>query len=295
MYVYIQVYTYVYIAVSIFLSLWGRAFIRHYGRFRFARDGCTVRGSDVWRHHADKGGEKRDRRRQRGSALSLLSCLRHLSPLCISIYRVRLSVFHLSTITSGFVSSLLHGHLSLFVSSFLPPLLTSLDLLCLPSFLLISRSVHIFIEEGKFFLSVSLLASVCRHTTRSIRSSVCTPHLDCFSNMHTFVHLLGFLSSYGCWHVHPSVREEVKKQSVKYDKTEEDLKALQGVGQLIGEVLRQLDSEKCESDSSLFNRAGKQARERDRDIYIDVIHPMKRDTSLDLFIEHSSSFILSYS
>ncbi|KAL8273172.1 hypothetical protein Esti_002930 [Eimeria stiedai] len=40
------------------------------------------------------------------------------------------------------------------------------------------------------------------------------------------------------------LREEAKLQSKKYDKTEEDLKALQGVGQLIGEVLRQLDAEK---------------------------------------------------
>ncbi|KEP67732.1 UNVERIFIED_CONTAM: 26S proteasome regulatory subunit [Hammondia hammondi] len=40
------------------------------------------------------------------------------------------------------------------------------------------------------------------------------------------------------------LREEVKKQSVRYEKTEDDLKALQGVGQLIGEVLKQLDSEK---------------------------------------------------
>ncbi|PFH34985.1 26S proteasome regulatory subunit [Besnoitia besnoiti] len=40
------------------------------------------------------------------------------------------------------------------------------------------------------------------------------------------------------------LRDEVKRQSVRYDKTEDDLKALQGVGQLIGEVLRQLDSEK---------------------------------------------------
>ncbi|KFH12863.1 26S proteasome regulatory subunit, partial [Toxoplasma gondii VAND] len=39
-------------------------------------------------------------------------------------------------------------------------------------------------------------------------------------------------------------REEVKKQSGRYEKTEDDLKALQGVGQLIGEVLKQLDSEK---------------------------------------------------
>lgn len=36
--------------------------------------------------------------------------------------------------------------------------------------------------------------------------------------------------------------EEVKKQ---YDKSEDDLKALQSVGQIIGEVLRQLDEERC--------------------------------------------------
>jgi len=30
-----------------------------------------------------------------------------------------------------------------------------------------------------------------------------------------------------------------------YDKTEDDLKALQSVGQIIGEVLRQLDEERC--------------------------------------------------
>lgn len=49
-----------------------------------------------------------------------------------------------------------------------------------------------------------------------------------------------------------SVREEIKLQSKKYEKTEDDLKALQGVGQLIGEVLRQLDSEKCEAFDSAF-------------------------------------------
>ncbi len=32
----------------------------------------------------------------------------------------------------------------------------------------------------------------------------------------------------------------------RYDKTEDDLKALQSVGQIIGEVLRQLDDERCE-------------------------------------------------
>ena len=31
-----------------------------------------------------------------------------------------------------------------------------------------------------------------------------------------------------------------------YDETEDHLKALQSVGQIIGEVLRQLDEERCE-------------------------------------------------
>lgn len=42
------------------------------------------------------------------------------------------------------------------------------------------------------------------------------------------------------------LREEVKTHKVEYEKTEDDLKALQSVGQIIGEVLRQLDDERCE-------------------------------------------------
>ena len=41
-----------------------------------------------------------------------------------------------------------------------------------------------------------------------------------------------------------TIREEHKKQKADYDKTEQDLKALQSVGQIIGEVLRQLDEER---------------------------------------------------
>jgi 26S proteasome regulatory subunit T4 len=43
-----------------------------------------------------------------------------------------------------------------------------------------------------------------------------------------------------------SLRETVKELKKEYDKTEDDLKALQSVGQIIGEVLRQLDEERCE-------------------------------------------------
>ena len=42
------------------------------------------------------------------------------------------------------------------------------------------------------------------------------------------------------------LREEAKDLKKDYDKTEDDLKALQSVGQIIGEVLRQLDEERCE-------------------------------------------------
>merc|ERR1719331_1585177 len=40
------------------------------------------------------------------------------------------------------------------------------------------------------------------------------------------------------------LREQVKTNSVEYEKTEDDLRALQSVGQIIGEVLRQLDEER---------------------------------------------------
>ena len=34
----------------------------------------------------------------------------------------------------------------------------------------------------------------------------------------------------------------------KYQKSEDDIKALQSVGQIIGEILKQIDDEKCNSD-----------------------------------------------
>jgi ATP-dependent 26S proteasome regulatory subunit len=44
-----------------------------------------------------------------------------------------------------------------------------------------------------------------------------------------------------------ALRDDVKTVKKEYDKTEDDLKALQSVGQIIGEVLRKLDEERCES------------------------------------------------
>jgi len=41
-------------------------------------------------------------------------------------------------------------------------------------------------------------------------------------------------------------RLEVRELEKKYEKTEEDLKAVQSVGQIVAEVLKQLDDERCE-------------------------------------------------
>ena len=41
-----------------------------------------------------------------------------------------------------------------------------------------------------------------------------------------------------------TVRFDIRDLSAKYDKTEDDLKALQNVGQIIAEILKQLDSDR---------------------------------------------------
>ena len=44
-----------------------------------------------------------------------------------------------------------------------------------------------------------------------------------------------------------TVREDLKELSKDFEKSEDDLKSLQsGVGQIVGEVLRQLTEDKCE-------------------------------------------------
>ena len=39
----------------------------------------------------------------------------------------------------------------------------------------------------------------------------------------------------------------LKELQKEYDRTEDNIKALQSVGQIIGEVLKQLDDERCEN------------------------------------------------
>lgn len=42
------------------------------------------------------------------------------------------------------------------------------------------------------------------------------------------------------------VRFSLKDLEKDYEKTEDDIKAVQSVGQIIGEVMKQLDDERCE-------------------------------------------------
>jgi 26S proteasome regulatory subunit T4 len=42
-----------------------------------------------------------------------------------------------------------------------------------------------------------------------------------------------------------ALRLEIKDLQKEFDKTEDNIKALQSVGQIIGEVLKQLDDERC--------------------------------------------------
>lgn len=45
-----------------------------------------------------------------------------------------------------------------------------------------------------------------------------------------------------------NLRIEIKDLQKEFDKTEDNIKALQSVGQIIGEVLKQLDDERCEEE-----------------------------------------------
>lgn len=46
-----------------------------------------------------------------------------------------------------------------------------------------------------------------------------------------------------------NLRLEIKDLQKDFDKTEDNIKALQSVGQIIGEVLKQLDEERCAHDA----------------------------------------------
>lgn len=48
------------------------------------------------------------------------------------------------------------------------------------------------------------------------------------------------------------VRFSIKDLEKEFEKTEDDIKAVQSVGQIIGEVLKQLDDERCASFQNLI-------------------------------------------
>ena len=57
------------------------------------------------------------------------------------------------------------------------------------------------------------------------------------------------------------MRENLRELSKEYDHSEDDLKALQsGVGQIVGEVLRQLTEDKCKSTSPIASYRGSRGR-----------------------------------
>lgn len=47
------------------------------------------------------------------------------------------------------------------------------------------------------------------------------------------------------WKYVCAVKENLRTAKKEFNKTEDDLKSLQSVGQIIGEVLRPLDNERC--------------------------------------------------
>lgn len=53
------------------------------------------------------------------------------------------------------------------------------------------------------------------------------------------------------------LRLNIKDLDKDFEKTEDDIKALQSLGQIIGEVLKQLDEERCKYNSQLFDLPSK--------------------------------------
>ena len=53
------------------------------------------------------------------------------------------------------------------------------------------------------------------------------------------------------------MRADVKQLNLDYDKTEEDLKAVQNAGQIIAEVLKRLDEDRCKSTAIVNRRFGR--------------------------------------
>lgn len=73
--------------------------------------------------------------------------------------------------------------------------------------------------------------------------SIASSSLTLFYSFFYFV--LFFRCVLSSFFFHLSVRSDVKQLQKDYDKTEDDLKAVQNAGQIIAEVLKRLDEERC--------------------------------------------------
>jgi len=78
-----------------------------------------------------------------------------------------------------------------------------------------------------------------------------------------------------------TLRLDIKGLQKDFDTTEDNIKALQSVGQIIGEVLKQLDEERCEHESP-WSRYGREGGSTFADLRFQSLskHPPGRDTSL---------------
>jgi hypothetical protein len=68
-----------------------------------------------------------------------------------------------------------------------------------------------------------------------------------FLFLYFFLRLIFFYSLRYHSDVAPTAREDTYALRAKLEKSDNDLKAVQNVGQIIGEVLKQLDDERCMS------------------------------------------------
>jgi hypothetical protein len=67
-----------------------------------------------------------------------------------------------------------------------------------------------------------------------------------YSNPPSFGRIFVLLVRYIYWHSYHPVRSSLKDLDYDFAKTEDDIKAVQSVGQIIGEVMKQLDDKRCQ-------------------------------------------------
>ena len=105
-------------------------------------------------------------------------------------------------------------------------------------------------SEVRVDLALSVVSRSCGAVLACVRTQLFNSSVSLSLSLSLFLFLSAPLSHHHSHDVHfifTAAREEVSELNRKYEKTEDDLKALQSVGQIIGEVLRPLTDEKCKS------------------------------------------------